>query len=147
MTVLLTGIVGAVAALIPAVVLYFLKERRKAEAESDVAERTVESQVQKADVSAIEAHMIAVERAVTMERDSNARERESKDRQLAAMQAEVIRIESTCNARVQSLETAVALKDGQILGLQDEVAHLTIRLQEVTAELQQLRALLQGDGI
>lgn len=72
----MTGVVmdwvfrGIAALGLPAVFLYYLKERRKSGAESEIAERTVESSVARVDLTAIEAQLTTLRNALEMERES-----------------------------------------------------------------------------
>lgn len=59
-----------VAVGLPTIILYFLKERRKNSAESEVAERTVDSTVARVDLTAIEQQLATLRGALDMERQS-----------------------------------------------------------------------------
>lgn len=101
---------------IPSVVVYFLKERRKNQAESAVAERTVDSTVEKVNLSTLEAHMLAVEATFTMERAS-------KDRRIAALQEELTSARAEvaeAKATVERLEYRLTEALGRIEQLEKE---------------------------
>lgn len=106
---------------LPGIITYFLVQRRRAKADATVAERTVNSTVVKADVGALEAHMLAVEAAFTMERAS-------KDRQIAALRAEVQEVQTACDEKVAGLTAELRRKDGIIRDLTEQVSTLTERL-------------------
>lgn len=110
--------------LMVAVVVYFLKERRKNEAESSVAERTVDASVVTADAGALEAHVLAIERAFGVERTS-------KDRQIKALENEVRDVERRCTERTTYLEQELARKDETIAALRQEIATLTAAVRRL----------------
>lgn len=106
------------------VVIYFLKERRKNLAESSVAERTVDASVVTADAGALEAHVLAIEKAFGVERSS-------KDRQIKALEEEVHNVEARCTAQVRDLQRQIARKDETISALRAEVATLTAAVRRL----------------
>lgn len=113
-------VAGAVG--VPGIVIYFLRERRKAKADAVVAERTVGSQVSKADSGALEAHVLAVESAFRAER-------ESKDRVIAGLRAEMAEVERRCNERL-------AEKDGIIADLRTQVGTLTETVERLRRQVE-----------
>ena len=104
---------------LPAIILYFLKERRKNKAESAVAERTVNSSVAKIDLTAIEAQLVTLRSALDMERDS-------KDRLIGDLKSQLDTARST------------------ITELRAELTTVTGKLREVTEAFEQMQERLEG---
>jgi hypothetical protein len=112
----LAGAIG-----LPALLLWYLRDRKKTNAVGQVAERTVDAAVTKEDAGALEAHVLAVERAFEIERSS-------KDRTIVVLTTKVEEIERSCSERVQGLAT------------------VTESLAGVTAQVEVLQARLGGEG-
>lgn len=91
---------------IPAAVVWYVRDRRKSRAESEVAERTVPAKVRIEDATGLSAHIAAVEGAFMVERLS-------KDRHIAEQ-----------DKRIERLEATVSDRDEQIAVLRAEVAEL-----------------------
>jgi hypothetical protein len=130
------GIRAAGAIGIPTVLAWFFVDRRRTRAQGAVEERSITANVAKNDASAFEAHVLAVEKAVTMERASF-------DRQIARLQAEVLDAEERHARRVQELVADSVAKDMLAADLGAKVATLT-------RELHELRALARandGEGV
>jgi hypothetical protein len=100
---------------VPGAVIWFIRDRRKSRAESEVAERTVGADVRIRDVASLEAHITFVERAFGVER-------ESKDRQIGSL-----------DEQVRQLRAVVHDRDEQIAGLRDEVAELKMQVSLLKA--------------
>ena len=109
---------------LPALLLWALKERRKTRAEGAVAERTVGAVVQKTDAGALEAHVLAIERAFSVERAS-------KDRRIAELEERLDEVRQDCAEQIADVERR---KDALIGELRDQVATLTARLNALTGE-------------
>jgi predicted RNase H-like nuclease (RuvC/YqgF family) len=106
-----TALISVAGAALLSVVVYFLKERRKNTAESEIAERTVEQTISKADTSALEAHMLAVEKAFKMERESYERQLIDMGKRVTAVSEELtsVKIErDELKTKVDRLETQVS---------------------------------------
>lgn len=103
------------------IALWWLRERRKDRAASEVAERTVGADVAVKDVGAAEARLVFAERAF----DS---ERASYDRRIAELETE--------NAR---LRTDVEHRDEVITRLRAQAAELEERLGQMTRQLTAMR--------
>lgn len=114
---------------LPAILLFLLRDRRKVRTEGNVGERTENAQVIKADAGAIEAHVLAVERAFTAER-------ESKDRRIASLEEEVRGVESRCQERTRMLEEQLDERDRVIAHLRQQVATLTAAVTELRGRLE-----------
>lgn len=106
--------------LMVTVVIYYLKERRKNLAESSVMERTVEASVVTADAGALGAHVLAIEHAFAVER-------KSKDREIAALDAQVTK----CTEKIADLERQLAHKDETERELRYQVATLTTAVRRL----------------
>lgn len=104
---------------LPAIIIYFLKERRKNKAESAVAERTVDSSVAKIDLTAIEAQLVTLRSALDMERDS-------KDRLIKDLRGQLDEAQTT------------------IATLKSELARVSGKLHEVTAAFEAMQERLEG---
>jgi hypothetical protein len=130
----LAGAIG-----LPALLLWYLRDRKKTNAVGQVAERTVDAAVTKEDAGALEAHVLAVERAFEIERSS-------KDRTIVVLTTKVEEIERSCSERVQGLVDDLAQKDGLIASLRQELATVTESLAGVTAQVEVLQARLGGEG-
>ncbi len=113
---------------LPAIILYLLTQRRKANNENRLAEKTEKASVSKADSGALEAHVLAVEAAFRAERDS-------KDRVIASLRAEVREVEERCDDRVAEMTRALAAKDDTIAELRDQVATLAADLAHLRQQL------------
>lgn len=100
---------------VPGAVIWYVRDRRKSRAESEVAERTVGADVRIRDVASLEAHITFVERAFGVER-------ESKDRQIGNLETQV-----------QQLTAKVHDRDEQIAVLRDEVGELKMQVSLLTA--------------
>lgn len=105
---------------VPGAVIWYVRDRRKSRAESEVAERTVGADVRIRDVASLEAHITFVERAFGVER-------ESKDRQITDL-----------GLQVQQLRSVVHDRDEQIGMLRDEVAELKTQVSLLTSLTQKL---------
>lgn len=118
---------------LPALVLWFFSQRKRTNAEGSVAERTVAANVTKADASALETHVLAIERAMDVER-------RQKDRNIRALEEEVRQVEKRCDERVTEMEQRHAAemreKDTTIGKLRAEVATLTAAVQELRSRLE-----------
>jgi hypothetical protein len=115
------GIRAAGALGIPAALTWFLVDRRRTKAAATVDERSIGANVAKNDASAFEAHVLAVEKAVTMERASF-------DRQIARLDAEMLDAEARHARRVQELVADSVAKDMLAADLAAKVATLTEEL-------------------
>jgi hypothetical protein len=125
------GIRAAGAIGIPTVVAWFFVDRRKTKAAATVEERSITANVAKNDAGAFEAHVLAVEKAVTMERVSF-------DRQIARLEAEMVDAETRHARRVQELVADSVAKDML-------TADLRAQLATLSREVHQLRALTRAD--
>lgn len=103
----------AVALGLPAIVLYYLKEKRKNAAESEVAERTVDSSVAQVDLTAVAQQLATMREALTMER-------ESKNNLVADLRAQLGEARDT-----------IATLRGQVTAQQATIDELTRRLDAV----------------
>jgi septal ring factor EnvC (AmiA/AmiB activator) len=101
---------------VPGAVIWYVRDRRKSRAESEVAERTVGADVRIRDVASLEAHITFVERAFGVERTS-------KDRQISSLEQEV-----------RQLSERVRDRDAQIAGLLDAVAELKQQVKALTEQ-------------
>jgi hypothetical protein len=110
--------------LLVTVVAYFLKERRQTLASGRVAERTVDASVMAADAGALEAHVLAIEKAFAIERTSSARA-------IRGLKEELRDVEGRCEKRVQVLTTELAQKEATISALRSEVATLTTAVRRL----------------
>jgi preprotein translocase subunit YajC len=89
---------------------WYQRDRAKSRAEAVIAERTVGSKITTEEVGAMGASVAFVNEAFRMER-------ESKDRQIKALQREVHEIQTECEQRVSELEAIIN-------GLRAEIAEL-----------------------
>jgi predicted RNase H-like nuclease (RuvC/YqgF family) len=131
MSALGTGIAFLREVVIPIVVFiglpvffWFQRDRRKSRAETAVAERTVG-----ADVSAKEAGGLGA--SVAFVQEAFRVERESKDRQILALEQEVRDVENRCQSRVRELETEIRDKDNIISELRKELNDAMQRIQRL----------------
>jgi hypothetical protein len=90
-----------------------------------VAERTVDAEVQKTDAGALEAHVLAIERAFSVERAS-------KDRQIGELEERLNEVQADCAQRIRDVERR---KDAVIAELRDQVSTLTARLNALTGDV------------
>jgi septal ring factor EnvC (AmiA/AmiB activator) len=104
--------------------LWYVKDRRKSQAESAVAVRTVESSVDLRDQDAHDARLLYVQRQVDMERAFH-------QQQLADRDAEIIRQREELTRR-----------DERIASLRDQVSQLEKQLADVHQQLDSVRAQL-----
>ena len=104
---------------LPAIILYVLKEGGTNNADSAVAERTVNSSVAKIDLTAIEAQLVTLRSALDMERDS-------KDRLIGDLKSQLDTARST------------------ITELRAELTTVTGKLREVTEAFEQMQERLEG---
>ena len=105
------------------VFLWYQRDRRKSRAETAVAERTVGSTVVGREVGAMGASVAFVNEAFRVER-------ESKDRQIRALEDEVREVERRCSNQVRELERRIAAKD--------------VIIEELRQEIERLRKLVEG---
>lgn len=115
------GIRAAGAIGIPTVVAWFFVDRRRTRAQGTVEERSIAANVAKNDAGAFEAHVLAVEKAVTMERVSF-------DRQIARLEADIAEAEVRHARRVQELVADSVAKDMLNADLRAQLATLTEEL-------------------
>lgn len=104
---------------LPALILFYLRDRRKSRAESNVAERTVQHQVDLSSVTAIEAHVAMVEKAYAVERSSY-------ERQIAALTS----------------QRDIALADAELKRL--ELEQMRVELERLRAQVDTLSDELQA---
>ena len=104
----------AAATGIPALLLYWLRDRRRARADASVQEGTVGTRIGRTGVEYLEAQVIAMARAFDEERDS-------KDRRISDLSKEV-----------RQLRQDVSDRDGLITGLRDQ-------LEEMREQMEQMR--------
>lgn len=105
---------------LPGVVIWFLRDRRRGQAEATVAEETVSADVEIKGIAALEAHLVLVEKAFNAERAS-------KDRQLADQQRQI-----------EQLAADLEHRNAVILELRGEIADLQQRLTAVSDRLTEL---------
>lgn len=105
-----------------AAVLLYLKERRKAAAEGEVAVQTIELQVDHTRMQNLEVRFALAERAWDEERESLTRRVDAAE------------------AREQALEAELEKKQIKISALEERVAKVQNELVEVTRELGDLRS-------
>lgn len=74
---------------VPGAVVWYVRDRRKDRAASEVAEQTVPAEVRIKDADALNAHITAVERAFEVERESKDRQIRDQARQIKDLQDEV----------------------------------------------------------
>lgn len=132
---LIVRLAGAIG--LPAVLGGWLLDRRSHRAAGEVSERTVGASVARADAGALEAHVLAVERAFEIERNS-------KDRVIRELKEGMEQLDASCQRRVVEVTQEGRRKDALIGQLREEVATLTGKLSEVTADLTALRDRLEG---
>lgn len=109
---------------LPGVIFYLFTQRRKARVDNRIAERTENAAVSKEDSGALEAHVLAVERAFQAER-------ESKDRVIASLRTEYDEHREECSRKIRDLELALERKDRTIGDLRADVGTLTERLERL----------------
>jgi hypothetical protein len=126
------GIRAAGAIGLPAALTWFFVDRRRTRAAATVDERSVNANVAKNDASAYEAHVLAVEKGLTLERASF-------DRQIARLDGELTDLEARHARRVQELVADSVAKDMLAADLRAQVATLK-------AELKQHRAAARRSG-
>lgn len=105
---------------LPGVLIWFLRDRRRGNAEATLAEDTVPAEVAIKGVAALEAHLVLVEKAFDAERAS-------KDRQLADQQHQI-----------EQLRADLEHRNAVILELRGEIADLQQRLTAVSDRLTEL---------
>ena len=111
------------------VFFWFKRDKRKSEAETKVAERTVGVDVTSKEAGGLGAAVAFVQAAFNVER-------ESKDREILNLSAKVARLERQHEedaAKIVALEAAEEEKDGMISDLRRQVASLTKRLSALEA--------------
>lgn len=106
---------------------WYLRDRRKSRAESEVAERTVDADVELKDVAVQETHLAYVERTFTLERESLLRQVSSLTAENAGLRADL----ATRDELVQHLRAKVA-------EMQDQLAHLSRQTVDLRAQLDAL---------
>lgn len=112
---------------VPGLFLWYVRDRRKSNAESSVAERTVAADVKVKDVGALEAHIAYVERAFEVERVSKDRRIADQDRQIDSLIEELL-----------AVRARLAEREEQIISLRDEVRELTRRVAQLATRTDQL---------
>lgn len=88
----------------PTIVMFYLRDRRKNKAETHLAERTVDAQVDLSSISAIEAHIGLVERAYKAENDSLRRRLADCENDLADARSEAAELRAKLVSVQQELE-------------------------------------------
>ena len=101
-------------------IMWFLRDRRKGNAETAVAERTVTAQVRKVDTSSLEAHVALMAQAFE-------EERESKDRQIGELKTELGEVK----AKIAERDATIAERDATITELRSDLSAVHGRLDEV----------------
>lgn len=119
---------GLVALGIPGGVVWWVRDRRKSKAETAVAERTVEPQVEKADIGAAEARMAFLQQAMDRERAFRVEQIADRDAEIARQRAEI------------------EFKDQVIEELRTELAELQRRLTATQRRLDQLDLHTHREG-
>lgn len=110
----------------PTIIMFYLRDRRKNKAETVVAERTVEAQVDLSSISAIEAHIGLVERAYKAENDSLRRRLTDCEADLTESERQVEEL----RAKLKSVQEELEAVRGKV----DELnAQITTLLEGTTA--------------
>lgn len=111
---------AALALGLPGLLAWYIKDRRKTQAEAKVVEGTVSATIRAGEVGSLQAHIAYVEEAFRVERDS-------KDRQIHYL-----------SEQVNGLRSEVAEKDEQIDELKGRVASLGETVADLTNRLDRL---------
>jgi archaellum component FlaC len=123
----LFGPLAAVAGAAVALVIWFLGDRRKSKAETTVAEATVQSEIDKADLDARDARLLYVQRQVDLERSFH-------QQQIADRDAEIERQRTELGGR----DARIAALLAQVEELQTQVERVTGLLNDVRSQLTEL---------
>lgn len=107
---LLLRIAGGIG--LPSFFIYLLRDKRKNDADTTVTESTVEAKIKSADISVLDATMIAVDKALKLERESKDEQIDTLREQLTEARGEV----AVLRTRVQELMDEVAALRVQVNG-------------------------------
>lgn len=118
-------VAGAVG--LPAIIGYFLVDRRRTRAAAKVAERTIDADVAKADTTALEAQFLALDKAFGLER-------QSYERQVRALAAQMEEVRVDAARRMEEVRAMAA----------QQVAELRANLAEVRTKCDHMRARLDA---
>lgn len=108
---------------LPSIVLFYIRDRRKNNAQTKVLEGTVEAQIDLSSISAVEAHVALVERAYLAENASLRRRLEDAESEAASAREEADRLRTKLEqvqAELETLRTRVEELQQQINGLLTE---------------------------
>lgn len=105
----------------PGLIAWFIRDRRKENAATTVAEQTVESEVEIKETGALEARLIYVQREMDLERGFHQQQLADRDAEIERQRAELVR------------------RDERIARLLEQVGHLEGRLADMTREVTSMR--------
>jgi septal ring factor EnvC (AmiA/AmiB activator) len=127
------GPLAGLSAAVVALVTWYFSDRRKSKAEIEVAEATVQSQIEKKDVDAQDARLLYVQRQVDMERSFHQQQIADRDAEIARQRAELERRDQ----RITALLT-------QVDALEKQLADVTRQMTRVRSQLDELAHPLEG---
>lgn len=134
MTINVQTVLVAVQALgLPALVLFYLRDRRKNRVETTVAEATAQDRVDLSSISAVEAHVALVEKAFDAERASMGRQIAELERRLVASQAEG----DQQRAELETMRNELERLRSQVDTLADELQAASLRIESLLNDRQE----------
>lgn len=118
---------AGLSAAIVALVRWYVSDRRKSRAESEVAEATIRADIEKKDVDAQEARLLYVQKQMDMERTFHQQQIADRDAEIARQRSELERRDERITALLQQVEE-----------LQGQLTRVSESLTEVRAQLDEL---------
>lgn len=110
---------------LPALILFYIRDRKKTQAEAALAEGTVKSQIDLSSISAVEAHVGLIQKAFDAERESKDRVIADLEEKLHTAQEEVERQK----AKLESMSVELYRLRQKVDTLSDELQAAEIRIQ------------------
>lgn len=122
---------------LPALFLYYLKDRRKNRAETVLAESTVKDKIDLSSVTSVDAHVGLIQKAFEAERSSMSRHIDDLEERLAASEARLAASEAREQQKTAELATMRAELErlrAQVDTLSDELQAASLRIQALIAD-------------
>jgi hypothetical protein len=131
----LVGSLAGLAAALVGLVIWFLRDRRKSKAETEVAEATIRASVEKRDFDAHDARLVYVLRQVDAERAFHSQQVADRDAEIARQRSELDR-----------RDELVAHLRAQIESLEERLTEAVEQMSHVREQLNQLANTPPGMG-
>lgn len=122
---------------LPALLLFYVRDRRRYRAETVIAENTVQDKIDLSSITSVEAHVGLVEKAFAAERLSMRRHIEELEERLTESEQRLAASEgreAAARAELASMRTELERLRAQVDTLSDELQAASLRIQSLLGE-------------